>query len=1009
MNNMKMYLSGDNRTRYSRRLFSATVAVLLCGSIYGQLTTQGKDFWLTFGSNNGEYSSQVSLQVRIIAMKDVNVTFTFTATGVTQTIFLAAGTVYTKALTESEKDAVYLSYSGISKRSLHIESDENIAVYAINLLKHTSDATAIFPVPAYGQSYYNLSYKDNVGGSMAIAVLAIEDNTVVLENGIAYATLNRGETLAAYGMSGVRHLTTNKPVAYFTINPCTEIVTLACDCLYEQLLPETSWGLAYMIPVTIRGAERVRVYASQDNTTIKHTGGKIIEGSLILNRREYLELEISRSEAGCYIEADKPVAVTSFLTGTLHASLDYKDGDPAIAWIPAIHQFVKETTIAPFIAAGSSVLKEHHILVVTKTGGKRLTEVRVGKGEYAPLTGGTWLDHPSGYSFYSMPLSMADVSYSFRNPSKLIVLGYGLGLAESYYYLAGASLGRLKPSFYVNGIYHQDVEAKTFCDGKIEVIADVSYDMYPEAGHLRWFINEVEDLDIRDKFAWTANFDEGRYQISMISKDDNGKQDTVRTLLQVDSIRIMLSDTVVCQGSKMMLNVGNPVDNYTYRWFRDAGRMDTVVQSFEFATVADRDTVFYVEVSSNEGCRSYANLNLSVNPLPKLFVRDTSVCYNSVAMPVVSSPDAVTLHWYSDADRTDLISRTSSFVTAALQSDTLFYVEAVSENGCITRDDIMVAVNPLPELINLTSDVCFGSAAEISVSPSDEIAIIWYRDNLYSDKLGESSSIRMDAMQTDTVFYIEAISADNCVRRDSVKFTVVTPPSVVAMDDRQICYGKPVTLTTLQSEGSVSWNVDNETVRPVLTHQYIVTASRPPCPDATDTVTITVGTKLQIEPSELPLYRPKIEYGQQLTSNAQSPTFDIVVGSLPTGLSLNAKGWISNISDLDIPVGVYDSVLYFTVAVKDVFGCTVEQEYGLRIFVPKESVFVPRVFTPNGDGVNDYFMRGYRVIIFDRMGREIHSNDDGWDGTYNNKYVVQDVYFYFIPDLARTGYVGVIR
>jgi hypothetical protein len=136
------------------------VLLLFCCHAYGQSTTQGKDFWISFGDNAGELSYDITLQVRIVATNATNVTFTFTETGDTKTVSLVAGSVYTKDLTLAEIDAVYANVSGISQKSLHIESTENIAVYAINLVEYTTDATGILPVNAYDTSYYHVSYNN---------------------------------------------------------------------------------------------------------------------------------------------------------------------------------------------------------------------------------------------------------------------------------------------------------------------------------------------------------------------------------------------------------------------------------------------------------------------------------------------------------------------------------------------------------------------------------------------------------------------------------------------------------------------------------------------------------------------------------------------------------------------------------------------------------------------------------------------------------------------------------
>ena len=65
---------------------------------------------------------------------------------------------------------------------------------------------------------------------------------------------------------------------------------------------------------------------------------------------------------------------------------------------------------------------------------------------------------------------------------------------------------------------------------------------------------------------------------------------------------------------------------------------------------------------------------------------------------------------------------------------------------------------------------------------------------------------------------------------------------------------------------------------------------------------------------------------------------------------------------------------------------------------------IPNAFTPNSDGLNDYFLpikrevEDYKMYIFNRFGELVFVSDDikvGWDGNYKNK-IIQDTYFYKI-------------
>jgi gliding motility-associated-like protein len=79
-------------------------------------------------------------------------------------------------------------------------------------------------------------------------------------------------------------------------------------------------------------------------------------------------------------------------------------------------------------------------------------------------------------------------------------------------------------------------------------------------------------------------------------------------------------------------------------------------------------------------------------------------------------------------------------------------------------------------------------------------------------------------------------------------------------------------------------------------------------------------------------------------------------------------------------------------------------------------LFIPSVFSPNGDGINDVFMAGFELEIIDRNGLRMYKGKDGWDGMYNGKPADPDTYFYLIyytdnqENISiRKGYLTLLR
>jgi gliding motility-associated-like protein len=93
------------------------------------------------------------------------------------------------------------------------------------------------------------------------------------------------------------------------------------------------------------------------------------------------------------------------------------------------------------------------------------------------------------------------------------------------------------------------------------------------------------------------------------------------------------------------------------------------------------------------------------------------------------------------------------------------------------------------------------------------------------------------------------------------------------------------------------------------------------------------------------------------------------------------------------------------------FGCVTVDSARIEI-----SRSVPNTFTPNGDGINDLYLKGWKKKIFNRNGILLFEGQDGWDGTFQGKPVANDTYFVVVYDsysvegsTPKTNYVTVIR
>jgi len=104
----------------------------------------------------------------------------------------------------------------------------------------------------------------------------------------------------------------------------------------------------------------------------------------------------------------------------------------------------------------------------------------------------------------------------------------------------------------------------------------------------------------------------------------------------------------------------------------------------------------------------------------------------------------------------------------------------------------------------------------------------------------------------------------------------------------------------------------------------------------------------------------------------------------------------------------YNQTGTYTDILKTQYGCDSTVVTNVTV------IDVPNTITPNGDGYNDTFMKGWHSKIYNRNGILLYDGVDGWDGLYHNKPVSKDTYFYtlYYTSQSRTkikeGYLMVI-
>ncbi len=95
----------------------------------------------------------------------------------------------------------------------------------------------------------------------------------------------------------------------------------------------------------------------------------------------------------------------------------------------------------------------------------------------------------------------------------------------------------------------------------------------------------------------------------------------------------------------------------------------------------------------------------------------------------------------------------------------------------------------------------------------------------------------------------------------------------------------------------------------------------------------------------------------------------------------------------------------YVMTITDINGCSSSDNVTVYVIEEDQDIFVPNIFSPNGDGNNDVFyvegsnLNNFNLSIFNRWGELVFESSDqntGWDGTQNGKGLNNAVFVYMV-------------
>lgn len=467
----------------------------------------------------------------------------------------------------------------------------------------------------------------------------------------------------------------------------------------------------------------------------------------------------------------------------------------------------------------------------------------------------------------------------------------------------------------------------------------------------------------------------------------------------------------VCEGQPFQVGVNH--SGLSYQWTNPSGLTSTQqLQSFSSAQL-NHGGLYTVQVTDANGCQATDVSSLTVLNNPTVLAFGDLVCFGEPAQLQASGAD--TYLWYGPLGFTAQTAMAQ--VPAAFNTQVWSYtVLGTAVNGCTATATTTIATRPLPVAgMSMTPRVCVHSA--VSLNAEGGVAYYWTGPQNFSSTLQSLSFIAQNVAASGE-YSVMVSDAFGC-RAFAHSVLLVDPEPSATINGRlngcvPFCSEYSLHQVNTPSIRNVRWQLEEFAASaPSLRYCFNQSGNFEIKAEFESEQNCKGSFSAWIDVYPLPeadfSYSPlkPIEQMDQVffTSQSKGENLSGWTWHFNDGQYSNTEG--SGISRPFEEAGVYVVVL----KVKNHWDCLDTAIKTIEV-LPDFHVYVPNAFTPNGDGLNDFFfpvMRGvkrFSLQVYDRWGAMIFNSttpDHTWDGTYKGQNCKQDVYSYTLEVLNNKG------
>ncbi len=408
----------------------------------------------------------------------------------------------------------------------------------------------------------------------------------------------------------------------------------------------------------------------------------------------------------------------------------------------------------------------------------------------------------------------------------------------------------------------------------------------------------------------------------------------------------------------------------------------------------------------NNGCYGPISpaCNVMINGPPSVFITGpTFVCIGDTAHYSVPFETNTYYQWTSQHGQ--MIDTSNNVMD--IQFDTIggpYQIRLTAVNDCGSATGIKnIYVRPFPT-VNAGNDtaICKNDTLHLSTNTGSGYSYLWQSG---ATNIGTTASVNVEP-QTSGWYTITTTGQGGCISKDSMMVTIIPVTNLNASDT--ICQGDTSLLDATLPGASYTWSTGDTIPALHITSTGLYTVQIvPPGSLCANTDSFAVD----VEPRSTLLHVDSLCIGDIHVLDATNPGSNYVWNTGETTATINVTTGGIYTCQVFNPLARCANIDSFLIAAND---------------CPVIPLIIPNVFSPNGNGFNDFFSPDtvgdydqFKVLIYSRWGELLWESTIptfAWPGVNKQGLAVPEGTYYYIIETTkkgkvdnRTGFVTLVR